>query len=72
MQASIHTFEDADGSGSALLDDGTLVTYAGEVFGASGLRHLRTGQRVSIDLADDGRTVTRLWVVGIGPGERVG
>ena len=38
---------------------------------ASGLRHLRVGQRVSIELDDAGRVATRVWVVGIGPGEDV-
>ncbi|PRY61340.1 hypothetical protein BCF74_10690 [Knoellia remsis] len=69
MQASIHTWSDDDGSGSALLDDGRLVTWAPEVFDASSLRHLRVGQRVSVDL--DGTTVTRLWIVGIGEGETI-
>ena len=66
MQASIHTFSE-DGSGSALLDDGRVVSWPGEVFAHSALRHVRVGQRVSVDL--DGPAVTRLWIVGIGEGE---
>lgn len=66
MQASIHTFAE-DGSGSALLDDGRLVTWPGEVFAASALRHVRPGQRVSVEV--EGSEVSRLWVVGIGEGE---
>ncbi|MEO6020442.1 MAG: hypothetical protein ABIP45_09375 [Knoellia sp.] len=66
MQASIHTFSE-DGSGSALLDDGQVVSWPGEVFAHSALRHVRVGQRVSVDL--DGTAVTRLWIVGIGEGE---
>ncbi|EAP97688.1 hypothetical protein JNB_19498 [Janibacter sp. HTCC2649] len=66
MQASIHTFAE-DGSGSALLDDGLLVSWPGAVFADSALRHVRVGQRVSIEL--DGTAVTRLWIVGIGEGE---
>lgn len=69
MQASIHTFAE-DGSGSALLDDGRVVSWEGEVFAGSALRHVRPGQRVSVEL--DGTRVTRLWVVGIGPGETIG
>lgn len=68
MQASIHTFAE-DGSGSALLDDGRLVSWPAEVFAGSALRHVRPGQRVSIEL--DGATVTRVWIVGIGPGETI-
>lgn len=66
MQASIHTFAE-DGSGSALLDDGQVVSWPGTVFADSALRHVRVGQRVSIEL--DGTAVTRLWIVGIGEGE---
>ncbi|KRE41947.1 hypothetical protein [Knoellia sp. Soil729] len=66
MQASVHTFS-PDGSGSALLDDGQEVSWPGEVFAHSALRHVRIGQRVSVEL--DGETVTRLWIVGIGEGE---
>lgn len=71
MQASIHRFEPATGAGSALLDDGHQVTFGGEVFARSGLRQLRAGQRVSIELAEDSRTVRRLWVVGIGAGQPI-
>lgn len=66
VQASVNTFAE-DGSGSALLDDGRLVTWDGEVFAGSALRHVRPGQRVSIEL--EGDAVTRLWIVGIGQGE---
>lgn len=69
MQASIHTFAE-DGSGSALLDDGQVVSWPSEVFAGSALRHVRPGQRVSIEL--DGTAVTRVWIVGIGPGETIG
>lgn len=68
MQASIHTFAE-DGSGSALLDDGRVVSWPSEVFARSALRHVRPGQRVSIEV--DGTTVTRVWIVGIGPGETI-
>ena len=69
MQASIHTFAE-DGSGTALLDDGQIVAWPAAVFAGSSLRHVRAGQRVSIEL--DGSDVTRLWIVGIGEGEVIG
>ncbi len=72
MQASVHTFDEATGAGSALLDDGREVSFSAAVFGRSSLRHLRPGQRVSIDLADDTTTVERLWIVGIGDDQRIG
>lgn len=70
MQASVHTFDPATGAGTALLDDGREVRFTGEVFARSGLRHLRVGQRVSVEVDD--REVGRLWIVGIGEGERIG
>ena len=72
MQASVHTFDEATGAGTALLDDGREVSFSAEVFGRSALRHLRPGQRVSIDLADGTTSVERLWIVGIGDDQRIG
>jgi 2-phospho-L-lactate guanylyltransferase len=72
MQASVHTFDETTGAGSALLDDGREVSFSAEVFGHSALRHMRTGQRISIDLAEDGTSVRRLWIVGIGDDQRIG
>jgi len=70
MQASVHTFDEATGAGSALLDDGREVSFDAEVFAASALRHLRVGQRLSVDL--DGTRVQRLWMVGIGDDQTIG
>ena len=71
MQASVHTVSD-EGSGTALLDDGRVLTYSAEVLRRSGLRHLRPGQRVSIVLGGEPGAISRLWIVGIGDGERIG
>jgi hypothetical protein len=70
MQATVHTVAE-DGSGTALLDDGRVVSFPTEVLRRSGLRHLRPGQRVSVVLGGETRTVSRLWIVGIGEGERI-
>ncbi len=70
VQASIHRIE-PDGSGSALLDDGVEVSVPAGAAVASGLLHLRVGQRVSVELDADGQVATRVWVVGIGPGEDI-
>jgi 2-phospho-L-lactate guanylyltransferase len=71
MQGSVHTFDEATGAGSALLDDGREVRFSPAVFAASALRHLRVGQRLSLDLGD-GTTVERLWIVGIGDDQTIG
>ena len=70
VQASIHRIE-PDGSGSALLDDGLEVVVPAGAATASGLRHLRVGQRVKVELDEAGTVATRVWVVGIGPGEDI-
>jgi hypothetical protein len=52
-----------------LLDDGREVPFDGIAFDASGLRHVRPGQRVSIEMSAS--AVTRLWIVGIGDGQPI-
>jgi 2-phospho-L-lactate/phosphoenolpyruvate guanylyltransferase len=71
MQGSVHTFDETSGAGSVLLDDGREVAFDAEVFAASALRHLRSGQRLSLDVAQSGR-VSKLWIVGIGDDQRIG
>ena len=69
MQASVHQYHDESGAGSVLLDDGREIPFEGTVFDASGLRHVRVGQRVSIEMS--ATAWTRLWIVGIGDGEPI-
>jgi cold shock CspA family protein len=75
MQATVHTFDEEGGAGSVLLDDGREIPFSAEVFAHSALRHVRPGQRLSVELGvgdDDRGTVTRLWIVGIGDDQRIG
>ncbi|MEO6145155.1 MAG: hypothetical protein ABIP19_14355 [Dermatophilaceae bacterium] len=69
MQASVHKYDDESGSGSVLLDDGREIPFDGTIVDASGLRRLRPGQRVSIEMSTS--AVSRLWIVGIGDGETI-
>ena len=73
MQASVHRYNDENGSGSVLLDDGREIPFDAKVFDASGLRHVRVGQRVSVEMSATALTtsLTRLWIVGIGDGEPI-
>jgi 2-phospho-L-lactate guanylyltransferase len=68
MQASVHTVTDTL-AGTALLDDGRVVEFAGQVVADSGLLHVRPGQRITIALDEATWTITKMWVVGIGEGQ---
>lgn len=52
VQATVGTFDEATGAGTALLDDGRQVAFDGAAFAAGGLRLLRFGQRVRLEYAD--------------------
>ena len=67
MQANVHRYDQESRSGSVLLDDGREIPFDDKVFDASGLRHLRPGQRVSVEMSAS--ELTRLWIVGIGDTE---
>lgn len=54
MQGSVHRFDPATGDGSLLLDDGTEVPFDDEAFARSGLRLLRLGQRLTVELSGEG------------------
>ncbi len=50
MQATAYTYDPVTRSGSVLLDDGTPVPFDTAAFDAGGLRLLRPGQRVRIEV----------------------
>ena len=54
MQASVHTFDATTRCGAVIFDDGSVLPFEAPAFNASGLRHLRLGQRLTIDLDEDG------------------
>ncbi|MHB9758603.1 hypothetical protein ACYBSK_29830 [Streptomyces sp. BYX5S] len=52
MQATAYTYDSQTRSGSVLLDDGTPVPFDAAAFDAGGLRLLRPGQRVRIEVQE--------------------
>jgi len=52
VAATVRDHDLATGTGTVLLDDGTLLAYGAEAFAAGGLRLLRSGQRVRVSLVD--------------------
>ncbi|MFJ7421223.1 hypothetical protein ACIQXD_21770 [Streptomyces uncialis] len=53
MQATAYTYDQETRSGSVLLDDGTPVPFDAPAFDAGGLRLLRPGQRVRIEVTGE-------------------
>ncbi|MCW7943856.1 2-phospho-L-lactate guanylyltransferase [Streptomyces hygroscopicus] len=54
MQATAYTYDPETRTGQVLLDDGTPVPFDAPAFDAGGLRLLRPGQRVRIEMAGEG------------------
>ncbi|WP_323096892.1 2-phospho-L-lactate guanylyltransferase [Intrasporangium sp. YIM S08009] len=69
MQATVHRYDPETRTGSLLRDDGVELTFGSPAFEASGLRLLRIGQRLTVDVVDD--VVVALRIVGVGPGQRI-
>lgn len=65
MQATVRSFDPVTRSGTVLLDDGVELPYDAAAFDAGGLRLLRVGQRVRLDVVDDGVDEGGLTVVGL-------
>jgi 2-phospho-L-lactate guanylyltransferase len=58
MQATVRVFVEPTRSGSVLLDDGSELPFDTAAFDAGGLRLVRPGQRVRLELVDG--NVTRI------------
>lgn len=61
MQATVSAYDPATETIKVLLDDGVELDVAPEAFAASGLRLLRTGQRVRVEQTGD--VVTTLQIL---------
>lgn len=61
MQATVSVYDPATETIKVLLDDGVELDVAPEAFAASGLRLLRTGQRVRVEQTGD--VVTTLQIL---------
>jgi hypothetical protein len=54
VQATVRSFDPVTRSGTVLLDDGTELSYDDLAFAAGGIRLLRIGQRVRIEVVGEG------------------
>jgi len=69
MQATVHRFDPETRTGSLLRDDGVELPFEAPAFDGSGLRLLRLGQRLTVEVVDD--HVVALHIVGVGPGQPI-
>ncbi|GAA3675242.1 hypothetical protein FB459_2935 [Yimella lutea] len=69
MQATVHRFDPDTASGSVLTDNGREIDFGVAAFANTSLLHLRPGQRVNIEVGASG--ISRMWIEGIGPGQRI-
>lgn len=69
MQATVHTFDAETGTGSVLTDNGRELPFGAAAFASTSLLHLRPGQRINIEVGAAG--ISRMWIQGIGPGQRI-
>lgn len=69
MQATVHRFDPETHTGSVLRDDGVELAFEAPAFESSGLRLLRLGQRLTVEVVDD--LVVALHIVGVGPGQAI-
>jgi cold shock CspA family protein len=63
MQATVARFDEISGAGTVVFDDGVELPFDAEAFRRSGLRQLRLGQRVRVDLAADRGRVVALTIL---------
>lgn len=62
VQATVRSFDPRTRTGDVLTDDGRAIAFPARAFDGSGLRLLRLGQRVRLELDDDG-AIARLTIV---------
>jgi 2-phospho-L-lactate guanylyltransferase len=62
VQATVRRYDERSRSGDVLTDDGAVIEFDAAAFDASGLRLLRLGQRVRLEM-DDAGTVRSLTIV---------
>jgi 2-phospho-L-lactate guanylyltransferase len=66
MQATVAHFDESTQAGTVLLDDGVELAFDAEAFASSGLRLLRLGQRVRIDVDAARQHVVSLTILTLG------
>ncbi|WP_406282333.1 hypothetical protein [Embleya sp. NBC_00896] len=63
MQGTVYSFETESREGVVLLDDGSPVSFDAAAFDAGGMRFLRPGQRVRMNVEGDRVTLVTLYTL---------
>jgi 2-phospho-L-lactate guanylyltransferase len=71
VQATSYRYDADTRTGSVVADDGVVLPFDAAALDASGLRHLRPGQRLTVRLDPAGRRVVALALGTIGALDRV-
>lgn len=58
MQATVRSFDPDSRSGTVLADNGVELPYDASALPLTGLRHLRIGQRVQLEVDGEGDATT--------------
>ena len=68
MQATVHRFDPATRTGSVVTDAGVVVPFDADAFATGALRHVRTGQRLTVLVEGEGvaARVVGLSLEGVG------
>jgi len=65
VQATVYRYDPLSGAGAVLTDQGVVLPFEVEALRLSGLRHLRPGQRLTVEQAETGE-ITGLTLGTIG------
>jgi cold shock CspA family protein len=65
VQATVYRYDPDTASGAVVTDDGVVLPFELDALRLSGLRHLRPGQRLTVERAEGGR-ITQLTLGTIG------
>lgn len=65
MQATVSSYHAETSTGAVLLDDGVELPFGAEALAGSGLRLLRPGQRVRLEMSGEGgdRRIRRMQIL---------
>lgn len=66
MQATVYRYDPDTGSGSVVTDQGLVLPFELAALRLSGLRHLRPGQRLTVERDGEAGPITQLTLGTIG------